>query len=115
MNINDFYPALALLLVIFSNNLLGSCKSMIDGSFDKTTAILGLQKGAIVTLAVALMYAAGLLVPDITLTAIEGLELTLAQAIQYILTGGFAYYAALDIQKLLEIIKLPTTGPKNIN
>lgn len=115
MNIKNFYPAIALLLVIFSNNLLGSCKSIIEGTYDKTVAILGIKKGIIVSTSMILVYIAGILVPDITLTAIEGVELTLNQAVQYILTGGFAYYAALVVKKLIEIIQVPTSGPENFN
>ena len=100
----QYYVMGALLIVVLVNNLFGSMSSIVEGKFDKRIAKRGLLKGILVAIGGIGLYGAGLLTPEISVGLFNGVELTLSQAINAIVAGGFIYYAYQDLLKLKDLI-----------
>lgn len=100
----QYYVMGALLIVVLVNNLFGSMSSIVEGKFDKGIAKRGLLKGILVAIGGIGLYGAGLLTPEISVGLFNGVELTLSQAINAIVAGGFIYYAYQDLLKLKDLI-----------
>lgn len=100
----DYFVMIALVLVVLVNNLIGSMSALIEGKFDKSLCKKGLLKGLLVGLCGVGLYGAGCLTPEISVGLFNGIELTLTQAINALVSGGFIYYAYQDIIKIKDLI-----------
>ena len=112
---NDFVTFLitlgGLVLIVLSNNIMGTLNSVIDGSFDKNIAKKGIVKAAGILLGLVIAYTAGLLVPNISIGMINGQEMTIQQAVSALITGAYGIYAFKFVQKCAEMLQVKT----NIN
>lgn len=96
--------SVALLLLIFSNIALGSFNSWFDKSFDKEKMLRGIKKGLVVFLVFVLVYIAGVLVPEIQASIVNGEPVNLTTGVLYIITAGFLWYAKEVLTKISVLI-----------
>lgn len=108
-SMKSFYPLIAAALVILANHILGSWKSVIEGQFDWRVCKLGLIKALGVFFSIVLIEGAGYLMPDLAIVSLNGEMVTILTAVNIIATSAIAYYGALDVQKIVEILKVPVT------
>lgn len=101
----DLRVALALVLLIAANILLGSGDAWISGQFDKAKCVRGLWKGLIVAAAFVLTYCAGLLNPTALVVNIGGMDVSLVAAVSLVIWGGVLWYAKEVLTKLAAIIQ----------
>lgn len=103
--LTDLRVALALVLLIAANILLGSGDAWISGQFDKAKFVRGIWKGFIVAVAFALTYGAGLLNPTALVVSIGGVDVSLVAAVSLVIWGGVLWYAKEVLGKLAGIVK----------
>ena len=110
MNISEYMPfilsLLGLILIVFSNNIMGTFISLADGSFDKEISKKGLIKATGILLGLIIGYIAGIAVPDMSIGMINGESMTMMQAVSAIVTGAYALYAYKFVQKCIEALQL---------
>ena len=113
MNISEYMPfilsLLGLILIVFSNNIMGTFISLADGSFDKEISKKGLIKATGILLGLMIGYVAGIAVPDMSIGMINGESMTMMQAVSAIVTGAYALYAYKFVQKCIEALQLKIT------
>lgn len=113
MNISEYMPfilsLLGLILIVFSNNIMGTFISLADGSFDKEISKKGLIKATGILLGLMIGYVAGIAVPDMSIGMINGESMTMMQAVSAIVTGAYALYAYKFVQKCVEALQLKIT------
>lgn len=113
MNISEYMPfilsLLGLILIVFSNNIMGTFISLANGSFDKEISKKGLIKAIGILLGLMIGYVAGIAVPDMSIGMINGESMTMMQAISAIVTGAYALYAYKFVQKCVEALQLKIT------
>ena len=114
MNISEYMPfilsLLGLILIVFSNNIMGTFISLANGSFDKEISKKGLIKATGILLGLIIGYVAGIAVPDMSIGMINGESMTMMQAVSAIVTGAYALYAYKFVQKCVEALKLKITA-----
>lgn len=113
MNISDYMPfilsLLGLILIVFSNNIMGTFISLANGSFDKEISKKGLIKATGILLGLMIGYVAGIAVPDMSIGMINGESMTMMQAVSAVVTGAYALYAYKFVQKCVEALQLKIT------
>ena len=113
MNISEYMPfilsLLGLILIVFSNNIMGTFISLANGSFDKEISKKGLIKATGILLGLIIGYVAGIAVPDMSIGMINGESMTMMQAVSAIVTGAYALYAYKFVQKCVEALQLKIT------
>lgn len=96
--------SIALLILICANVVLGSFNSWFDKSFDKEKMLKGIKKGLVVFLVFVAVYIAGVLVPEIQASIVNGEPVNLTTGVLYIITAGFLWYAKEVLTKLPVLI-----------
>lgn len=99
-----------LLLLIAANIGLGSITAKMDGVWDEVKFRNGCIKSVVITAALVAVYAAGYLNPNLLVIEIEGQVVNLMSAVYALLMAAFVAYAVEVLQKLRDLIILPTPG-----
>lgn len=97
--------AFALLLLIGANILLGSTNAFMARQFDKTKFINGIIKGSVIAVSIVMVYAAGLLIPNIVIMQIDGQNVTLVMALGMLFVAAIIAYGQEDIGKIATFFK----------
>lgn len=92
--------------IVFSNNLIGSLNALASGTFDKNTCIKGLIKAGGLAGGIVIAYIAGMLAPEISIGMINGVSMTMEEAVSAVITGAYGIYGYKFIQKCIETLQL---------
>ena len=95
-----------LCLIVFSNNLIGSINAIASGTFDKNTCIKGLIKAGGLIGGIIIAYIAGMLAPEISIGMVDGVSMTMKEAVSAVITGAYGIYGYKFIQKCIETLQL---------
>lgn len=95
-----------LCLIVFSNNLIGSLNALASGTFDKNTCIKGLIKAGGLVGGIVIAYIAGMLAPEISIGMINGVSMTMEEAVSAVITGAYGICGYKFIQKCIETLQL---------
>lgn len=95
-----------LCLIVFSNNLIGSLNALASGTFDKNTCIKGLIKAGGLVGGIVIAYIAGMLAPEISIGMVDGVSMTMKEAVSAVITGAYGIYGYKFIQKCIEALQL---------
>ena len=95
-----------LCLIVFSNNLIGSINAIASGTFDKNTCIKGLIKAGGLVGGIVIAYIAGMLAPEISIGMVNGVSMTMREAVSAVITGAYGVYGYKFIQKCIESLQL---------
>lgn len=95
-----------LCLIVFSNNLIGSLNALASGTFDKNTCIKGLIKAGGLVGGIVIAYIAGMLAPEISIGMVNGVSMSMREAVSAIITGAYGIYGYKFIQKCIETLQL---------
>lgn len=95
-----------LCLIVFSNNLIGSINAIASGTFDKNTCIKGLIKAGGLVGGIVIAYIAGMLAPEISIGMVDGVSMTMKEAVSAVITGAYGIYGYKFIQKCIETLQL---------
>ena len=107
MELSTLKIAVGLLFLIIANILLGSITAILGGSWNWKRFLRGILKGCLVVLALAAVYAAGYLNPDLVVIDYEGQNVNLMTAVLLLLTAAYIVYGKDVIQKLRDILLKP--------
>lgn len=95
-----------LCLIVFSNNLIGSLNALASGTFDKNICIKGLIKAGGLVGGIVIAYIAGMLTPEISIGMVNGVSMTMKEAVSAVITGAYGIYGYKFIQKCIETLQL---------
>jgi len=98
------YTAVALLILMVVNIILGSLNAIAERNFDKKVLLQGIIKAITIIVCFILVYAAGLLTFDLAIININGEEVNTLTAIYLLIVYSFYYYGREVILKLKEKI-----------
>ena len=109
----NFVPVLltilGLILIVFSNNIMGTMNAFATNSFDADVCKKGLLKACGVLLGLISAYVSGMLNPDIAIGMVNGQSMTMAQAVSTIVFAAYGVYGYKFIQKCVETFNLKVT------
>lgn len=110
MNISEYLPfilkLIGLVLIVLSNNLMGTFIALANGEFDISISKKGLIKASGILLGLITAYIAGIMVPDMSIGMINGESMTIIQAVSAVVTGAYALYGYKFVQKCIEALQL---------
>lgn len=95
-----------LCLIVFSNNLIGSINALASGTFDKNTCVKGLIKAGGLVGGIVIAYIAGMLAPEISIGMVDGVSMTMKEAVSAVITGAYGIYGYKFVQKCIETLQL---------
>lgn len=95
-----------LCLIVFSNNLIGSLNALASGTFDKNTCVKGLIKAGGLVGGIVIAYIAGMLAPEISIGMVNGVSMSMREAVSAVITGAYGIYGYKFIQKCIETLQL---------
>jgi len=98
------YTAVALLILMAVNIILGSLNAIAERNFDKKVLLQGIIKAITIIVCFILVYAAGLLTFDLAIININGEEVNTLTAIYLLIVYSFYYYGREVILKLKDKI-----------
>lgn len=110
MNWNEILPFVltlgGLILIVFSNNIIGAFNAVAEGTFDKAKNKKGIIKAIGIILGIVIGYIAGMMVPEVSIGMINGEVMTMAQAVSAVVTAAYGIYGYKFIQKCIEALQL---------
>lgn len=98
------YTAVALLILMAVNIILGSLNAIAERNFDRKILLQGIIKAITIIGCFVLVYAAGLLTFDLAIININGEEVNTLTAIYLLIVYSFYYYGREVILKLKDKI-----------
>lgn len=97
--------AAGLLLLIAANIALGNVSAVLDGTWDAQRLRDGCIKAGVVCAALAAVYFAGRLNPELLVIEAEGQQVNLTTAVYLVLLAAFARYATDVVKKLGTLLR----------
>lgn len=97
---------IGLIFLMLVNVVLGSLKAKILEEFDWKVMVIGLLKGAIVSVCITIVYLVGLMNAQLIVANINGVEMNLAIAVTTLIMSAFVWYGYQSIQKIANILNI---------
>ena len=107
MTTNQFVIfSVVITLVMVANIVLGAANAKLSDVYDKKKFQEGIFKAGMIWLAMALLYLAGAIKPDMVAVSLDGQAITIQEAINMVFAGAIAKYATDSIIKLFSLFKI---------
>lgn len=106
----DFFKlAIGLASAMVCNILMGTSLAHFKKEFDKEKCMEGIYKALVIVLSISCLYLCSFFNPDILVLNVNGQNVNLIQAMEYIFKAGILLYGAKDITKLMELLQIKTS------
>lgn len=105
----DFFVSIVTVILLMSaNTLFKVASTSLEGTFDKATLVCGIKKYALILIGVLCMLGGGLLIPDMSVIAVDGQSLTILDALNAGAIALIVMYAAKAFTNLKDLLSLTT-------
>lgn len=101
----------ALGIIIIANTVFRIAETIHSQSFDKEALWSGLKKNILVFIGMSLIFCAGYLLPEVSIT-FSGEEVTLVEGVRLVILASIAYYGVKCLSALKDLL-LPSADASN--